>query len=35
MQSEVMSIPTEQESKDAVNLEKLNSETNLESAEKT
>ena len=30
-----MSTPTEQESKDAVNLEKLNSETNLESAEKT
>ena len=30
-----MSTPTEEESKDAVNLEKLNSETNLESAEKT
>ncbi len=30
-----MSTPTEKESKDALNLEKLNSETNLESAEKT
>ena len=35
MQSEVMSTPIEQESKDATNLERLNSETNLESAEKT
>lgn len=30
-----MSTPIEQESKDATNLERLNSETNLESAEKT